>query len=113
MKAVATKHLRKRRVQAKQRAILANVKEEEWTPEKFKAFADEIDSIRENVTPTLGKEDVDYIKQVKRASRFSEIMGRFLIHFSIDPLTWSAGTCSLWIHKQLETAEIGHSALHG
>src|SRR4030095_2851910 len=82
-------------------------------PEKFKSFAAEIDSLREQIARKLGKEDVDYIKQVKKISRFSEILGRSLIHFSLDPFPWSAGVFTLWIHKQLDIAEIGHSALHG
>ncbi len=85
----------------------------EWTPEKFKAFAAEMDALHEETTLKLGKEDVDYIKQVKRTSRFSEILGRSLIHFSLDPLTWSAGVLALWLHHQLDTTEIGHAALHG
>ena len=84
-----------------------------WTPEKYEAFAAEINAIGEEVRSRMGEEDVDYIKKVKQVSRLSEIFGRTLIHFSLDPLTWSAGVFSLWIHQQLETIEIGHSALHG
>jgi linoleoyl-CoA desaturase len=42
-----------------------------------------------------------------------QIMGRTLIHVSVDPVTWLSGVCLLWLHKQLDTIEIGHHALHG
>ncbi|MBC7173816.1 MAG: fatty acid desaturase, partial [Polyangiaceae bacterium] len=50
---------------------------------------------------------------VWRLSRRLQIAGRGLIHFSVDPITWSLGVLSLWGHKQLEAIEIGHTSLHG
>jgi NADPH-dependent stearoyl-CoA 9-desaturase len=79
----------------------------------LEAFAAEIDAVRKFITDQIGPGDVAYIKKIKRISRFSEAIGRALIHFSLDPFTWSAGVFALWIHKQLDTAEIGHNALHG
>jgi linoleoyl-CoA desaturase len=90
-----------------------DLKHSPWTPEKFKAFGDEIYAIQNEVTAKMGKEDLEYIKRIRKISRISELLGRSLLHFSLDPLTWSAGIFALWVHKQLETTEIGHSALHG
>jgi len=42
-----------------------------------------------------------------------EVVGRTLIHVSVDPFTFAVGVGTLWLHKQLEVAEIGHTALHG
>ena len=87
--------------------------ESKWTPEKFQAFASELDALREDVTQRLGNEDVRYIRRLRGVSRLAEGFGRFLIHVSMDPFTWSSGILALWLHKQLETTEIGHNALHG
>ena len=53
------------------------------------------------------------MKRLDRLSRSLELVGRTLIHVSLDPLTWSAGVMALWLHKQLQATEIGHAALHG
>jgi fatty acid desaturase len=84
-----------------------------WNEKKYAAFAGELDAVHEAVKAQLGKKDVDYIKKVEKVARFSEIIGRFLIHFSLDPMTWSAGVFALSLHHQLHATEIGHSALHG
>ncbi len=84
-----------------------------WTPERYEAFAAEIDVIADEVKAKLGPEDVAHVKKVRKISRTSEIIGRTLLQLSLDPLTWSAGVFSLWVHHQLESIEIGHSALHG
>lgn len=84
-----------------------------WTAEKYAAFAAELDAVHEEVKAKLGAADVAYIKKVEQVARASEIVGRLLIHFSLDPVTWSAGVFALSIHNQLHATEIGHSALHG
>ena len=85
----------------------------EWTVEKLDAFASEITAVGDEAKSRMGAEDVTYIKKIRKISKISEAIGRALIHFSIDPFTWSTGVFSLWIHQQLDTIEIGHSALHG
>jgi len=84
-----------------------------WTPERLDAFAREISAVGDEAKARVGAEDVAYVKKLRKASRLSEGIGRALIHFSIDPFTWSAGVFALWVHHQIETIEIGHSALHG
>ncbi len=42
-----------------------------------------------------------------------EVVGRLLIHFSPEPITFALGVLALWLHKQLQATEIGHTALHG
>ncbi len=81
--------------------------------QRFKALGAELDALKLRVQRQLGAEDVEYIRRLQRLSTAAEIAGRVLIHVSLDPLTWSAGVAALWLHKQLEATEIGHTALHG
>ncbi len=84
-----------------------------WTQEKFERFAADISAVGEEAKALIGEEDIQHIQKMKRISKTSEAVGRTLIHFSMDPVTWMLGVLSLSIHHQLETVEIGHSALHG
>jgi fatty acid desaturase len=81
--------------------------------ERLDRFAAAIDAIRAEVEAKLGDEDVRHIRRVRRVSTIAEVVGRALLHFSLDPLTFGAGVAALWLHKQLEATEIGHTALHG
>lgn len=81
--------------------------------ERLARFAAELEAIRDRVQAKIGEEDVGYIKRVRRYSRAFEIVGRGLLWISFEPVSWSVGVISLWLHKQLEATEIGHTALHG
>lgn len=86
----------------------------EWPgDERLRRFAEELDALRRRTIARVGAEDVAYVKRLDRFSRGMELVGRVLIHVSLDPGTFLAGVVALAIHKQLQTAEIGHSALHG
>ena len=76
-------------------------------------FSARIDVIRDRVESEVGATDVAYIKKVRCFSTAMEIAGRTLIHGSVDPVTFALGVGALWVHKQLEVAEIGHTTLHG
>ncbi len=104
---------KKRKLKMKTKIKKIKIKQQNWTPKVFESFAHEIAAVGEEVKSKLGPEDVSYLKKINKLSRSSEILGRFLIHISIDPVTWWLGVVSLGMHRQLETAEIGHSALHG
>lgn len=80
---------------------------------RLRAFGARIDAIRHRVERAIGEDDVAYIKKVRAFSTAMEITGRTLIHISLDPVTFSVGVGALWLHKQLEATEIGHTALHG
>src|SRR5690606_36404779 len=60
-----------------------------------------------------GQGDLDRIRRVDRVSRGAELVGRTLIAVSPGPIMFSAGVLSLWVYKQLQATEIGHTALHG
>ena len=53
------------------------------------------------------------MRRLDRFSRVMEVVGRVLIHVSFEPITFVLGVSALWIHKQLQATEIGHTALHG
>jgi len=80
---------------------------------RLKHFGDELDALKQRTISRLGDEDVAYITRLDRFSRALEITGRALIHVSFEPATLLLGVLALATHKQLQTAEIGHSALHG
>ncbi len=80
---------------------------------QLKAFAKELDSLKKEIEAKIGQEDVDYIKTVTQISQYSEILGRTLIHFSKDLISWSTGVFLLYIHLMLDNLEIKHHALHG
>ena len=81
--------------------------------ESYAAFGAEIDAVRRRIEAELGDADVRYIKRISWISRGLEVLGRGLIHFSFEPITWSVGVLSLAVHKQLHSSEIGHTVLHG
>ncbi len=81
--------------------------------DRLRRFGEDIDALKKRTFARVGAEDVAYVKRVDRISHGLEWTGRALIHFSLDPLTYFGGVFALALHKQLQTAEIGHSALHG
>lgn len=81
--------------------------------ERLRAFGRSIDVIRKRVEAEIGDDDVRRVVRLHRFSRGMEVAGRVLLHVSLDPVSFTAGTLCLFVHKQLETAEIGHTVLHG
>jgi linoleoyl-CoA desaturase len=81
--------------------------------ERLRRFGVAIDEIRDRVEAKVGPEDVAHVRRVNRFSRAMEVVGRVLIHVSPEPVSFSAGVVALWLHKQLQATEVGHTALHG
>ena len=81
--------------------------------ERLTRFGEAIDAIRERAESRVGAEDVAYVRKLDRFSRAMEVAGRVLIHVSPEPVTFLLGVGALWVHKQLQATEIGHTALHG
>lgn len=81
--------------------------------EEMEAFGQEVETIRTDVMAKVGKEDADHIKKVYKTYRYTEILGRGLIHFSFEPITFALGTGLLAISKILNNMEIGHNVMHG
>ena len=87
--------------------------ESSQTTVRYQDFAEEIDRVRARVAAEIGPEDLEHVKRLNRFSRVMEITGRVLLHFGLGPLSFVAGVGCLWVHKQLQATEIGHTALHG
>ena len=76
-------------------------------------FGRALDELKRRTEARLGAEDVAHIRRVRRVSIASEAMGRALIYLSPEPVSFLIGVVALFVHKQLETTEIGHTVLHG
>jgi fatty acid desaturase len=81
--------------------------------EQLSAFAQALDTVKGEIQARLGAEDIDHLLRVERFSRCMEVVGRLLIHVSLEPVSFLLGVGALWLHKQLQAIEVGHSALHG
>ena len=81
--------------------------------ERLRAFGEAIDQLRKEAEAAVGPEDLARVKRLDRFSRTMEVLGRGAIHFSFEPLLFTVGVLALWLHKQLQATEIGHTALHG
>lgn len=81
--------------------------------DRLESFGRAIDSIKKSVEARVGDEDLGRVRRLRWLSRALEITGRGAIHISFEPVTFGAGVLLLWLHKQLEATEIGHTALHG
>jgi linoleoyl-CoA desaturase len=81
--------------------------------ERLRRFGAAIDAIRRRVEAQVGPDDLAHVRRLDRFSRAMELTGRVLLHVSFEPLGFTAGVLALWLHKQLQATEIGHTALHG
>jgi fatty acid desaturase len=77
------------------------------------AFGQALDELKGEIEAELGQVDAEHILRIGALSRRLELVGRTLLQLSFDPITFSAATAALWVHKALELMEIGHPALHG
>jgi hypothetical protein len=83
------------------------------TADRYRRLGQELDALKARIQLQLGDQDVAHMRKVQRVATAAEVVGRTLIHVSLDPVTFTAGVTALWLHKQLEATEIGHTALHG
>jgi NADPH-dependent stearoyl-CoA 9-desaturase len=80
---------------------------------RIAAFGQAIEALRRELEAQLGEQDAQHIQRIGKLSQRLEVLGRSLIHFSFEPVTFGLGSAALWAHKTLELMEIGHMALHG
>lgn len=80
---------------------------------RLRSFGRALDAIHRDAKARVGSADHAYIRRVDRVSRGCEAAGRGLLWAGPGPLSFAAGVGLLWIHKQLEATEIGHTVLHG
>jgi len=81
--------------------------------ERFRRFGEELDSIKERALARTGADDVAYVRRLDGFSHTMAAVGRLLLAISPGPVTFLVGVIALWVHKQLQATEIGHTALHG
>jgi linoleoyl-CoA desaturase len=81
--------------------------------ERYQRFGEELDALKTRTVARMGEEDVTYVRRMNRFSRAMEVLGRGLIFFSPEPISFLCGVGALWIHKQLQATEVGHTSLHG
>src|SRR5258706_13970660 len=81
--------------------------------ERIRRFGDALDLIRARTEAKVGEEDLAHVRRVEVFSRSMELLGRALIHISFEPISFVIGVGCLFLHKQLQATEIGHTALHG
>jgi len=79
----------------------------------YRSFGEELDELKRRTQDKIGSEDLRYVRRLNWFSRSMEVVGRVLIHFSMEPISFALGVGALWVHKQLQATEIGHTALHG
>jgi fatty acid desaturase len=77
------------------------------------SFAAALDALRARVEAEMGDRDVRYVERVDRASKWLATVGRTWIAASSGPIGFFGGVVSLWVGKQLQATEIGHTAMHG
>jgi NADPH-dependent stearoyl-CoA 9-desaturase len=95
------------------KTTLNDIKSKPLDDSSVQDFARELDQLKAEITAQVGDKDIDYIESVYQVSRICEIAGRLLIHFSSNPVSWSLGVLSLWVHLQLDNLEIHHPVQHG
>jgi fatty acid desaturase len=77
-------------------------------------FADELNTVRENVMADVGDAEAKHIRKIIRIQRFSEILGRISIPMGFfNPVFWVVGVLLLSLSKILDNMEIGHNVMHG
>lgn len=82
-------------------------------------FGAEIDALRARTVADLGERDARYIRNVYKAVRYSEILGRALLMVAwFLPEGWVFGTAAvgaviLGLSKILDNMELGHNVIHG
>lgn len=81
--------------------------------DRLASFGRALDALRREVEEDLSTRDVEHVRAVRGISTALEIMGRSLVHFSLEPVSFVAGVATLSAHKALELMELGHTVLHG
>lgn len=87
--------------------------------DELERFGAEIDALRARTVADLGERDARYIRNVYKAVRYSEILGRALLMVAwFLPEGWVFGTAALGavilgLSKILDNMELGHNVIHG
>ncbi|MCZ4554052.1 acyl-CoA desaturase [Rhodococcus maanshanensis] len=80
---------------------------------EIEALRDELDSIRREITASLGAADAAYIRRTIAFQRVLDTAARLLIFGSRTAAGWLLGATALAAAKSIENMEIGHNVSHG
>jgi stearoyl-CoA 9-desaturase NADPH oxidoreductase len=83
-----------------------------YSAETVEAFGRDIEALYLRTKAKVGLEDLEEMRRLDSYSRYFDRVGRGLIHFSPDPLSWSAGVGLLAAHFVMEFTN-GHNIMHG
>jgi len=89
------------------------MKNRKLTPEELNQLGRELDELKNSIVKDLGEKDVEHIRNTIRFVRYTDVAGRLLLHFGIDPVTFALGSATLGISKIFENMEVGHNVIHG
>ena len=98
---------------------MTSSKHRHLSADEIQHFGAEIDAMRARTVADLGERDARYIRNILKAVRFGELLGRGLLlagAFMPAPwlaAAWLAGTACLAIAKILDNMELGHNVIHG
>ena len=96
--------------------------------EELDRFGAELDALRARTLATLGARDARYIRNVVKAVRYSNLIGRALLFAAAIAgglwladsavgwlfwVLWALGALSLGLGKILDNMELGHNVMHG
>lgn len=72
-----------------------------------------LDELQDRIRASLGERDARYIRNVIKAQRTLEILGRATLMASHKRAAWWTGASLLGLGKIIENMEIGHNVMHG
>ena len=79
----------------------------------LQSFQVELNDLRARTLAKLGADDAAHIEGARRLADVLALVGRTLIHFSLEPVSFGVGVMALGTYKIIENMEIGHNVLHG
>ncbi|MBI3554433.1 MAG: fatty acid desaturase [Elusimicrobia bacterium] len=75
-------------------------------------LAERIQRLGREARAGVGAGDLACLRRLKASTMAAEVLGRLLLHFSLDPWSWLLGALCLAYHFAVE-AQLNHSIMHG
>ncbi len=80
---------------------------------RLESFRRALDAIHAREKAAMGQADLEQMRRLDNFSHSLGWIGRGLIAFTPGPIGFVLGVGALFVHKQLQATEIGHTVLHG
>lgn len=81
------------------------------SPQQGEAFREALDLIRKQAMAEVGESDLSYMRQLNQVAELSEVAGRLLLHFSLDPISYALGVACMTNYYSMKIF-IGHTVGH-